>query len=50
MLPSNGLPFSCRERAGKTFKNRTISREAVSCNGGLGRYAYAETLRVKGHA
>src|SRR4051794_12531786 len=35
--PPNDLAFSCRERAGKTFQNRTISREAVSCNAGLGR-------------
>ena len=36
-LRANDLAFSCRERVGHAFKIPTISREAVSCNAGLGR-------------
>jgi hypothetical protein len=33
------LPFSRRERAAKTCQNATdLAREAVGCNGGLGRF------------
>jgi len=38
---SNGLAFSCRERAGNTFKTNDLAREAVSCNAGLGAGALA---------
>jgi hypothetical protein len=35
--PSNGLPFSCRERATTSFQNSTdLVREAVGCNGVFG--------------
>ncbi len=50
----NGLAFSCRERAGLAFKKRTISREAVGCNAGLGddRVEKARVSRIclKQHA
>ena len=37
MLPPNGLPISCRERASLPAKMRTIlAREAVSCMGMFG--------------
>ena len=39
-LPSNGLAFSCRERATTSLqKTNDLVREAVGCNAGLdGRY------------
>jgi hypothetical protein len=38
----NGLAFSCRERAGRSFQNTTdLAREAVSCNAGLGGNPFA---------
>jgi hypothetical protein len=38
--PPNGLLFSCREHAAKTCqKANDLAREAVGCNGGLGRHA-----------
>ena len=53
-LRANGLAFSCRERAGLAFKKRTISREAVGCNAGLGddRVEKARVSRIclKQHA
>jgi hypothetical protein len=37
-LPSNGLPFSCRERAkASVSKLNDLAREAVGCNGMFGR-------------
>ena len=36
-MPSNGLAFSCRERAETNCQNANdLAREAVSCNAGLG--------------
>jgi hypothetical protein len=38
-MPPNGLPFSCRKRAADHLqKPNDLAREAVSCNGGLGRF------------
>jgi len=39
-LPSNGLVFSCRERAGRRLQHANdLAREAVSWNTVLGRTA-----------
>src|SRR5687768_7861898 len=46
----NGLPFSCRERAGETCrKPNDLAREAVGCNGGLGELAHPLTIGPQWH-